>query len=257
MVLALKVWWYLPFFVKKMAKGVRNRMMTEQKESNIVSNLLPLASSDWIVANVMLIASHSKLFLNNHMTWYESVGPNSGRARFLLFHHAFCYYFLMFKDFCKKPNSLGSSMNVLRNSVHMILWEWSYTRWSSKSANTISNTSKLIQGIYTEWPAVQAQLQSRQDNLPPITTQSCCVSKMQVHKIDVVRFSKFHNDKSSKEPSDTSSCACDNFPSQHNRKVSYSANKTMGRVKWYLLNKSPHMTRSPPETRCPLLHAAS
>jgi hypothetical protein len=39
--------------------------MTKEKENTIASNLLLLASSAWIVADVMLIASLSKLFLNN------------------------------------------------------------------------------------------------------------------------------------------------------------------------------------------------
>jgi hypothetical protein len=68
-VLAVKAQRYLPFFIK-MAKGVRNMTTTKEKENTIASNLLSLASSVWIVADVMLIASLSKLFLNNHMKWY-------------------------------------------------------------------------------------------------------------------------------------------------------------------------------------------
>jgi hypothetical protein len=53
--------------------------MTKEKENRIMSNILALASSDWIVADVMLIASLSKLFLNNHMKWYQGVAdPNIG-----------------------------------------------------------------------------------------------------------------------------------------------------------------------------------
>ncbi len=65
-VLACKERRYLPFFIK-MAIGVRNMTTTKEKENTIASNLLWLASSDWIVADVMLIASLSQLFLNKHM----------------------------------------------------------------------------------------------------------------------------------------------------------------------------------------------
>jgi hypothetical protein len=83
-VLATKAQWYHPFIVK-MAKGVRNMTATKEKENSIASNLLSLASSDWIVADVMLIASLSKLFLNNHMKWYQGVDPNIGQSGFLSF----------------------------------------------------------------------------------------------------------------------------------------------------------------------------
>ncbi len=74
-VLATKAQRYLPFFIK-MAKGVKNMTTTKEKENTIASNLLSLASSAWIVADVMLIASLLKLFLNNHMKWYQGIDPN-------------------------------------------------------------------------------------------------------------------------------------------------------------------------------------
>ena len=95
-VLACKARRYLVFFVK-MAKGVRNMTTTKEKENTIASNLLSLASSEWIVADVMLIASLSKLFLNNHMKWYQGSDPNIGRPGFLVFHRA-VRYFLQLED---------------------------------------------------------------------------------------------------------------------------------------------------------------
>jgi hypothetical protein len=80
-----------------MAKGVRNMTTTKEKENTITSNLLSLASLAWIVADVMLIASLSKLFLNNHMKWYQGVDTNIGRPGFLAFHRA-VRYFLMLED---------------------------------------------------------------------------------------------------------------------------------------------------------------
>jgi hypothetical protein len=96
---------YLPFFIK-MAKGVRNMTTTKEKENTIALNLLSLASSDWVVADVILIASLSQLFLNNHMKWYQGVDPNIGRSGFLTFHCA-VRYFLMLEDFTRSQKVLG------------------------------------------------------------------------------------------------------------------------------------------------------
>jgi hypothetical protein len=95
-VLAVRAQRYLPFFIK-MAKGVRNMMTTKEKENSIASNLSLLASSAWIVLDVMLIASLSKLFLNNYIKWYQGVDPNIGQPSFLAFHRAVCYL-LMLED---------------------------------------------------------------------------------------------------------------------------------------------------------------
>jgi hypothetical protein len=102
-VLACKAQRYLPFFVK-MAKRVRNMTTSKEKENTIASNHLLLASSDWIVADVMLIASLSQLFLNNHMKWYQGVDPNIGRPGFLTFHRA-VRYFLMLEDLLEAERS--------------------------------------------------------------------------------------------------------------------------------------------------------
>jgi hypothetical protein len=95
-VLACKARKYLPFFIK-MAKGIRNMTTTKEKENTIASNLLSLASSEWIVADVFLIASLSKLFLNQHMKWYQGADQNIGRPGFLSFHRA-VRYFLQLED---------------------------------------------------------------------------------------------------------------------------------------------------------------
>jgi hypothetical protein len=57
---------YLDFF-PLMAKGCCNMTKTDQKEIIIASNLLSLASSDWIVADIYLIAGVAKSWLNPHM----------------------------------------------------------------------------------------------------------------------------------------------------------------------------------------------
>jgi hypothetical protein len=80
-----------------MAKAVRNATTTKQKENTIASNLSSLASSDWIIADVMLIASLFKSFLNDHVKWCQGVDPNIGRPGFLVFHRA-VRCFLMLED---------------------------------------------------------------------------------------------------------------------------------------------------------------
>ncbi len=57
---------YLDFFLL-MAKACCNMTKTDEKENIIASNLLSLASSDWIVANIYLIAGVAKSWLNPHM----------------------------------------------------------------------------------------------------------------------------------------------------------------------------------------------
>jgi hypothetical protein len=87
-----------------MAKGIRNMTTTKAKGNTIVLNLLLLASSNWILADVMLIASLSQPFLNNHMKWYQGLDPNISRLGFLAFHGA-VQYFLMLEDLLEAERS--------------------------------------------------------------------------------------------------------------------------------------------------------
>jgi hypothetical protein len=59
---------------------------TDQKENIITSNLLSLASFDWIVADIQLIAGVAESWLNPHMRWYQGSDPNIGLTGFLSFH---------------------------------------------------------------------------------------------------------------------------------------------------------------------------
>ena len=213
-VLACKARRYLVFFVK-MAKGVRNMTTTKEKENTIASNLLSLASSEWIVADVMLIASLSKLFLNNHMKWYQGADPNIGRPGFLVFHRA-VRYFLQLEDLQDAERSWEthelfrefrlqvaliedeSLRKMKQDSVRTIIRKMIYQ--VRKHNKRYLQTSKLIRGVYAEQPTGQAiaQLLSQQDNLPPITTQTF-ISKIHDREIDVVKFSKFLKDEISEE----------------------------------------------------------
>ena len=70
---------------------------TDQKENIIASNLLSLASSEWIVADTYFIAGIAKCWLNPHMKWYQGTDPNIGKPGFLPFHRS-VRYFLMTDD---------------------------------------------------------------------------------------------------------------------------------------------------------------
>jgi hypothetical protein len=213
-VLAVKAQRYLPFFIK-MAKGVRNMTTTKEKENTIASNLLSLAASAWIVADVMLIASLSKLFLNNHMKWYQGVDPNIGQPGFLAFHRA-VRYFLMLEDLEAAESSWEThglfqlfviQVECITNEKFRQLKQESVRAIIKKMIHQVHKhnkryvqTSKLVRGVFAEQPTGQAIAQflsTRQDN-QPIATQSF-FSQVHDRHIDVVKFSKFLRDEISEE----------------------------------------------------------
>jgi hypothetical protein len=68
---------YLKFF-KLLAQAIVNMTNSDEQENTIASNLLSLASLDWIIANVHFIAVITKKWLNPHMRWYLRSDPNIG-----------------------------------------------------------------------------------------------------------------------------------------------------------------------------------
>jgi hypothetical protein len=87
-----------------MDKACCNMTKMDQKENIIASNLLSLASSNWIVADIYLIAGVAKSWLNPHMRWYQGSDPNAGTPGFLCFHRQ-VQYFLMLEDLKKIEES--------------------------------------------------------------------------------------------------------------------------------------------------------
>jgi hypothetical protein len=87
---------HLDFFLL-LAKGVCSITNTDVQENIIASNLLSLASSEWIVADAYFIAGIAKDWLNWHMKWYQGTDANIGRPGFLSFHRS-VRYFLMVDD---------------------------------------------------------------------------------------------------------------------------------------------------------------
>jgi hypothetical protein len=68
---------------------------TDQKENIVASNLLSLASSEWIVANVYFITGITQSWLNPHMKWYQGSDPNIGKSGLLCFHRAVRYFLMI------------------------------------------------------------------------------------------------------------------------------------------------------------------
>jgi hypothetical protein len=81
------------YFFLLLAKGVCNMTNTYQQEGIIASNLLSLASSEWIVVNIYFIAGITDVFL--HMEWYQGTDLNIGRPGFLSFHCSVCYFLMI------------------------------------------------------------------------------------------------------------------------------------------------------------------
>jgi hypothetical protein len=75
-----------------MAKGVRNMTNTSDKENTVASNLLSLASSKWIIADVHILSAITNSFLNPHMRWYQGSDPNISTPGFLAFHLQVQYF---------------------------------------------------------------------------------------------------------------------------------------------------------------------
>jgi hypothetical protein len=94
---------YLDFLLL-MAKACCNMTKTDVRENIIAPNLLSLASSDWILADIYLLAGVTKFWLNPHMRWYQGSDPHIGTPGFLCFHRQ-VRYFLMMEDLKKMEKS--------------------------------------------------------------------------------------------------------------------------------------------------------
>jgi hypothetical protein len=87
---------HLQFFML-LAKGICNMTKTIKKDKVVTSNLLLLASSEWIVGDVFFIAAIAKSWLNPHMKFFQGPDPNVGEPGFLSYHPQ-VHFFLMMED---------------------------------------------------------------------------------------------------------------------------------------------------------------
>jgi hypothetical protein len=87
---------HLEFFLS-LAKGVCSIATAVQKDNVVASNLLSLASSEWIATDVLFINGTAKAWLNPHTKFHQSTDPAVGEPAFLSFHRQ-VRYLLMLED---------------------------------------------------------------------------------------------------------------------------------------------------------------
>jgi hypothetical protein len=122
---------YLKFFTV-LAQAIVNMTNSDEQENTIASNLLSLALSPWIVADVHFIAVITKKWLNPHMRWYQRSDPNIGQLRYLVSHRLVHYYLMIsdledmandwktldaFKDFRDVLSSLSETMRPMKQAM--------------------------------------------------------------------------------------------------------------------------------------------
>jgi hypothetical protein len=142
--LALFATKYLNFFLL-MGKVCCNMTNIDQRKNIIASNLLLLASSNWIVADIYLIAGVAKSWLNPHMKWYQGSDPNIGTPGFLSFY---CQvrYFLMIEDLQKIENS-WREMDEFSALANKLLTMTNLTQKKMKEDMVISFVKKMTSQV--------------------------------------------------------------------------------------------------------------
>jgi hypothetical protein len=183
---------------------------TDQKENIIASNLLSLASSEWIVANTYFIAGIAKSWLNPHMKWYQGTDPNIGEPGFLPFHQS-VRFFLMTQDiddicsnwrtnkffvkFSKQVASMSNpKLKSLKEGMVEIFLKKMKTQVQKHNKRYIL-TRSVIRSIFAEWQTGQvvAQVLKGGDGLPLLSAPF--FSKQHNCEINCKKFYKFLQDK--------------------------------------------------------------
>jgi hypothetical protein len=144
------------------------------EENIIASNLLSLASSDWIVADIYLIAGVAKSWLNPHIRWYQGSDPNVATPGFLSFHRQ-VRYFLMLEDLKNIEDNwremdefaaFSKKLLTMTNSIQKKLKEDIATSFLKKMASQVRKHNKrylltkhLVRGVFAELETGQAVAQ--------------------------------------------------------------------------------------------------
>jgi hypothetical protein len=160
-------------FLLLLAKACCKMTKTDVRENVVASNLLSLASSDWILANVCLIAGVAKSWLKPHMRWHQSSDPHIGTLGFLCFHRQ-VRCFLMMEDLKKMEMSLRKMEDFEQFSKKLFtmnptlkkLKEDMATSFLRKMGSQVKKDNKqrlltkhLVRGVCTEWETGQALAQ--------------------------------------------------------------------------------------------------
>jgi hypothetical protein len=193
---------YLKFF-KLLAQAIVNMTNSDERENTIASNLLSLASSPWIVADVHFIAVITKKWLNPHMRWYQRSDPNIGQPGYLVPHRLVRYHLMLadledivggwknleaFKDFRAVLSSLDDTLRPMKEAMVSSFVSLMMQQVIKHNQRYLL-TPKLIRAVFAEKETGQlvASLFSTIDPHPTGTFNSI------VHgvEIDLPRFSKW------------------------------------------------------------------
>jgi hypothetical protein len=175
---------HLDFFLL-LAKGVCNMTNTDQKENIIASNLLSLASSEWIIADVFFISAISKCWLNPHMKWYQGSDPMVCRPGLLSLHRS-VRFFLMIEDLDQirrdwRTNEgfekFSKQVELMTNPKLKHLKEGMVEAFLKKMRLQVQKHNKryiltpgIIRSVFAEWQTGQvvAQVLKGGDGLPSL-----------------------------------------------------------------------------------------
>jgi hypothetical protein len=205
--LALLTAKHLQFFML-LAKGVCNMTKTIEKDNVIASNLLSLASSEWIVGDVFFIAAIAKSWLNPHMKFFQGPDPNVGEPGFLSYHRQ-VRFFLMMDDINRmKRNWRGheafskfaSKVDEMTNEHLKKLKEEMVSAFLTKMSTQIRKHNKrylltrnLVRAVFSEWQTGQAVAQFLKGGEPALSAPF--FSALHGREIDCEQFFKFLQDE--------------------------------------------------------------
>ena len=201
---------HLDFFLL-LAKGVCNMTTTVQKDNIIASNLLSLASSEWIVTDVLFVNGISKAWLNPHMKFYQSTDPNVGEPGFLSFHRQVRYFLMLedindlklnwrtrpaFAQFSAKVSQM-SDPNLKRLKIEMVsAFLTKMATQTRKHNKRYLLTKNLVRAVFSKWQTGQAVaqfLKGNDEGMPPLSAPF--FSKLHGRMIDCDKFYKFVKDE--------------------------------------------------------------
>jgi hypothetical protein len=198
---------HLKFFLL-LAKGVCNMTKTINKDNAIASNLLPLASSKWIVGNVLFITGITKSWLNPQMKFYQGMDPNIREPGFLSFHCQVCF-FLMIKDIDKMKNNwqannafskFSTKVEEMSNKKLHKLKLAMVSTFLSKMQKPVQKHNKhylltrnLVCSVFLEWQMGQAIAQFLKGGKPSLSAPF--FYELHGQEINCEKFFKFMQDK--------------------------------------------------------------
>jgi hypothetical protein len=205
--LAILLSTHLEFFLL-LAKGVCNMTKTIERDNVIASNLLSLASSEWIVGDVFFIGAIAKSWLNPHMKFFQGADPNIGEPGFLSYHRQVRFFLMMDDIIGMKRNWRGheafskfaSKVDEMTNERLKKLKEEMVSAFLTKMTTQIRKHNKryllsrnLVCSVFSEWQTGQAVAQFLKGGEPLLSAPF--FSSLHSREIDCEKFYKFMQDE--------------------------------------------------------------